>query len=107
MPGMLDTVLNLGLNDVTIKAMANQFGERFALDSYRRFLQMFGEVVCGMSHHSFEEKMNEIKARAGAKVDNDLSPADLVELVEAYKQVRACAPFRVDAFVVVNVDGRG
>jgi pyruvate,orthophosphate dikinase len=54
MPGMMDTVLNLGLNDITAAAMEKSFGERFAMDSYRRFLNMYGEVVMGIPHHCFE-----------------------------------------------------
>jgi pyruvate,orthophosphate dikinase len=87
MPGMLDTVLNLGLNDVTVKAMARDFGERFALDSYRRFLNMFGEVVLGVPHHDFHEEMEKLKARVGAKVDSDLNATHLAELVEIYKSI--------------------
>lgn len=87
MPGMLDTVLNLGLNDETVKSMSRDFGERFALDSYRRFLNMFGEVVVGIPHHDFEEEMNKLKERVGAKVDADLTADHLRELVVSYKKI--------------------
>ncbi len=66
MPGMMDTVLNLGLNDVTLKSLIELTGnERFALDSYRRFLQMFGDVVLGIPHHDFEHALEKIKIQYG------------------------------------------
>ena len=87
MPGMMDTVLNLGLNDETVKALAKDFGERFALDSYRRFLNMFGCVVFDIPHHSFEEVLFAEKAKHGVQDDKDLSVSQLKEIVERYKAV--------------------
>lgn len=88
MPGMMDTVLNLGLNNETIKAMIALTGnERFVLDSYRRFMQMFGDVVLGVEHHLFEHELEAIKHKKKVKLDTDLKTADLRELVEKYKAV--------------------
>src|SRR6201993_4633161 len=87
MPGMLDTVLNLGLNDVTVRALAAKSGDRrFALDSYRRFITMYSDVVLGIGHHHFEEILDEHKDRAGYTLDTDLSADDWVELVRLYKE---------------------
>ncbi|MSP92345.1 MAG: pyruvate, phosphate dikinase [Myxococcales bacterium] len=86
MPGMMDTVLNLGLNDATVLAHARDTGDaRFAWDCYRRFLQMFGSVVLGVAHHEFEHVLAGFKARLGVQADTDLAPADLQELVAAYQ----------------------
>jgi len=69
MPGMMDTVLNLGLNDAIVEGLARQAGnERFALDCYRRLLQMFGDVVLGINHDEFEHEIFELKKKAGVKV---------------------------------------
>ena len=88
MPGMMDTVLNLGLNNETIKAMIALTGnERFVLDSYRRFMQMFGDVVLGVDHDLFEHELEAIKHKKEAKLDTDLKTTDLRELVEKYKAV--------------------
>lgn len=88
MPGMMDTVLNLGLNDETLQSVINLTqNERFALDSYRRFLQMFGDVVLGIDHDHFEEALQGVKSRRGAKLDTDLDSAGLREVVEEYKKV--------------------
>eukprot|EP00798_Chlamydomonas_sp_ICE-L_P027999 gene27999-31095_t len=87
MPGMMDTVLNLGLNDVIVKGLAAARGDRFAYDCYRRLLQMFGDVVLGMPNEDFEECLTKMKKRVGAKYDIELSAENLVELVEEYKQV--------------------
>ena len=87
MPGMMDTVLNLGLNDQVVVGLAAKSGERFAYDSFRRFLDMFGDVVMGIPHAKFEEKLERMKERKGVKNDTDLSAADLKELVEQYKSV--------------------
>jgi pyruvate, orthophosphate dikinase len=84
---MMDTVLNLGLNDDTVHGLAENGKERFAYDSYRRFLNMFGDVVLGIPHHAFEEQMNSLKAQVGAKIDSDLSADDLKALVKLYKTV--------------------
>ncbi|XP_050218242.1 pyruvate, phosphate dikinase, chloroplastic [Mercurialis annua] len=87
MPGMMDTVLNLGLNDEVVAGLGAKSGERFAYDSYRRFLDMFGDVVMGISHSSFEEKLERMKDAKGVRLDTDLTAADLKELVEQYKKV--------------------
>ncbi|CAL9114958.1 unnamed protein product [Musa textilis] len=87
MPGMMDTVLNLGLNDEVVAGLALKSGERFAYDSYRRFLDMFGNVVMGIPHSLFEEKLEALKAVKGVKQDTDLTAADLKELVTRYKNV--------------------
>jgi len=86
MPGMMDTVLNLGLNDVTVKALAAKSGDRrFALDSYRRFITMYCDVVLGIEHHHFEEILDDHKHRNGYTLDTDLNADDLEELVAEYK----------------------
>lgn len=87
MPGMMDTVLNLGLNDDVVAGLAAKSGERFAYDSYRRFLDMFGNVVMGISHSSFEEKLEKLKQAKGVKLDTELTASDLKEVVEQYKNV--------------------
>jgi pyruvate,orthophosphate dikinase len=86
MPGMMDTVLNLGLNDITVEAVAKKSGDRrFAYDSYRRFITMYSNVVLGMEHHNFEDILEDHKARAGYTLDTELSAEDWVELVARYK----------------------
>ncbi|KAG5554878.1 hypothetical protein RHGRI_012443 [Rhododendron griersonianum] len=87
MPGMMDTVLNLGLNDEVVAGLTAKSGERFAYDSYRRFLDMYGDVVMGIPHSLFEEKLENLKHAKGAKLDTELSASDLKELVEQYKNV--------------------
>ncbi|RWR93667.1 pyruvate, phosphate dikinase 2 isoform X1 [Cinnamomum micranthum f. kanehirae] len=87
MPGMMDTVLNLGLNDEVVTGLAAKSGERFAYDSYRRFLDMFGDVVMGIPHSLFEEKLEGLKAAKGVTLDTDLTATDLKELVAQYKKV--------------------
>lgn len=87
MPGMMDTILNLGLNDEVVAGLALKSGERFAYDSYRRFLDMFGNVVLGISHSSFEEKLEMLKNAKGVDHDTDLSASDLKDLVEEYKKI--------------------
>ncbi|CAD5172361.1 unnamed protein product [Musa acuminata subsp. malaccensis] len=87
MPGMMDTVLNLGLNDEVVAGLAVKSGERFAYDSYRRFLDMFGNVVMGIPHSLFEERLEALKTAKGVKDDTDLTAADLKELVAQYKNV--------------------
>ncbi|KAL3812749.1 hypothetical protein ACJIZ3_014017 [Penstemon smallii] len=87
MPGMMDTVLNLGLNDEVVSGLAAKSGERFAYDSYRRFLDMFGDVVMSIPHSLFEEKLGKMKNAKGVKHDTDLLASDLKELVEEYKGV--------------------
>jgi pyruvate,orthophosphate dikinase len=87
MPGMMDTVLNLGLNDVTVEALAKQSGDRrFAYDSYRRFITMYSDVVLGVEHHHFEEILDDIKDRQGYTLDTDLDADDWVALVARYKE---------------------
>jgi pyruvate, orthophosphate dikinase len=87
MPGMMDTVLNLGLNDATVEALAQQSGDRrFAYDSYRRFITMYSNVVLGIEHHLFEEILEEYKEREGYSLDTDLTPDDWMALVKRYKQ---------------------
>ena len=85
MPGMMDTVLNLGLNDETVQGMAEAADERFAWDSYRRFIQMYGDVVLGIGHHVFEEELEILKEQRGAFLDTELSAEDWQELVGIYK----------------------
>jgi len=87
MPGMMDTVLNLGLNDVTVNALAAKSGDRrFALDSYRRFITMYSDVVLGIDHHHFEEILDDHKDRNGYTLDTDLNADDLEQLVTRYKE---------------------
>ena len=86
MPGMMDTVLNLGLNDKTVLALAKESGdERFAYDSYRRFVQMYGDVVLGVEHHNFEDILDEHKDRRGVTFDTDMTAEDWKAVVVAYK----------------------
>jgi pyruvate,orthophosphate dikinase len=101
MPGMMDTILNLGLNDEATEGLATRTGnERFARDSHRRLIQMYGEVVDGVSGHRFEDALAALKRARGAAQDTDLSAADLAELVETYKDIyrdEAGAAFPQDA----------
>ena len=88
MPGMMDTVLNLGLNEETLQGLVEQSGdERFAWDSYRRFIQMFGDVVMGVEHAKFEKVLDSVKISKKVKEDIDLTTADLKELVSKYKEL--------------------
>ena len=88
MPGMMDTVLNIGLNDASVRGLAAQSGnERFAFDSYRRLIQMFGKTVLGVDGEHFEEVLDAAKHAKNSTNDLDLDAADLRELVEAFKQV--------------------
>ncbi|KAL6910013.1 hypothetical protein ACP4OV_001271 [Aristida adscensionis] len=87
MPGMMDTVLNLGLNDEVAAGLAAKSGDRFAYDSFRRFLDMFGNVVMDIPHALFEEKLEAMKVAKGLKNDTDLTASDLKELVGQYKDV--------------------
>src|SRR5262245_46401339 len=87
MPGMMDTVLNLGLNDETVDALAKKSGDRrFAYDSYRRFITMYSDVVLGVGHEHFEELLDHHKERQGYSLDTDLSADDWAELVARYKK---------------------
>ncbi len=89
MPGMMDTILNLGLNDDVVAAMIagnpDPKFERFVYDSYRRFIQMFSDVVMEVGKKYFEELIDEMKAKRGVKFDVDLTAADLKELAEQFK----------------------
>lgn len=92
MPGMMDTVLNLGMNDVTVESLSRKSGNpRFAWDSYRRFIQMYGDVVMGMKpnskeeHDPFEEIIDELKQEKGVELDTDLTAEDLQEMVSRFK----------------------
>ncbi len=88
MPGMMDTVLNLGLNEQTIGPLIELTGnERFVWDSYRRFMQMFGDVVVGIKGEHFEEALDRVKAKHGAKLDTDLGIEELKEVADAYQKV--------------------
>ncbi|KAG2497890.1 hypothetical protein HYH03_004156 [Edaphochlamys debaryana] len=87
MPGMMDTVLNLGLNDTIVEGFAAARGERFAMDCYRRLLQMFGDVVLGIPHEEFESKLTGLKAARGVQYDVQLTADDLRQLVKEYKEV--------------------
>ena len=88
MPGMMDTVLNLGLNDETVEGLAALSGDRrFALDSYRRFITMYSNVVLGLSHDDFEEVLDDHKDRLGVTVDTDLTAQDWEKVVADYKAV--------------------
>lgn len=90
MPGMMDTVLNLGLNDVTVEALATLSGDRrFAFDSYRRFITMYSDVVLGLDHHHFEEILDHYKDAKGYTLDTDLDGDDWVEVVGQYKEAVA------------------
>ncbi len=85
MPGMMDTVLNLGLNDATVAGIAKaSSNERFAWDSYRRFIQMYSDVVLGVDHHHFEEILEQLKADKGVSADTDLDAGDLKRVVLSY-----------------------
>ncbi len=101
MPGMMDTVLNLGLNDATVEGLANLSGDRrFAFDSYRRFIQMYSNVVLGLDHHLFEEILDDHKDRLDVHVDTGLTAGDWERVVADYKRVVADAlgePFPQDA----------
>ena len=87
MPGMMDTVLNLGITDDTIPGLSKQFGRRFALDSYRRLLNMFGEVVLGIPYADFERELADMKKLVQVTSDSQLSAEDLDLLVIKYKDV--------------------
>jgi len=86
MPGMMDTILNLGINDAVAKSMAEITGNpRFVYDSYRRFIQMFSDVVMELSKHDFEKIIEEQKAKKGVSLDSELTTKDMMELSEAFK----------------------
>ena len=88
MPGMMDTILNLGLNDETVLALAEEADdERFAYDSYRRFIQMFSNVVLGVKMEKFEDRLNALKTKTGISVDHKLSAESLKELTKEFKDI--------------------
>lgn len=88
MPGMMDTVLNLGLNDTTLQGLIKKSGnERFAYDSYRRFIQMYSNVVLGVDHDHFEQLIDEKKKEKGYQLDTDLTAEDWKALVDAFKKL--------------------
>lgn len=88
MPGMMDTVLNLGLNDTTVEALAKDADdERFAYDSYRRFITMYSNVVLGVEHHAFEEALEHYKEEKGLNLDTELKADDWKHLIGAYKKI--------------------
>ena len=86
MPGMMDTVLNLGLNEETVKGLAAKAGERFAYDSYRRFIQMYGNVVLGLKHDTFEHILDDYKEREEYDLDTEMTAEDWKEIIVQYKQ---------------------
>ncbi|MGH6937443.1 pyruvate, phosphate dikinase, partial [Hypericibacter sp.] len=100
MPGMMDTVLNLGLNDKTVEGLARHSGDaRFAYDSYRRFIHMFGNVVLGIDHHHFEEILELEKEDRGLSLDTELTSEALQKIIVAYKakvQAQTGQPFPLD-----------
>ncbi len=99
MPGMMDTVLNLGLNDDTVAGLAELAGERFAFDSYRRFIQMYGDVVLGVPHDRFEHRLEAAKEAAGVENDVELTGSDLRTVVRDYLEIvreATRAPFPQD-----------
>ncbi|HIM46525.1 MAG TPA: pyruvate, phosphate dikinase, partial [Alphaproteobacteria bacterium] len=100
MPGMMDTVLNLGLNDATAAGLAERTGDaRFAYDSYRRFIQMYGDVVLGVGHHEFEDLLDRAKVERSISLDTDMTAEDWQSLIREYKDLvkaRLDAPFPED-----------
>ncbi|MFP4345986.1 MAG: pyruvate, phosphate dikinase [Anaerolineales bacterium] len=102
MPGMMDTVLNLGLNDETREALAERTGDEwFSYDAYRRFITMFSDIVMDFSREYFEEKLEELKQKEGVELDPDVSLEGLKELVQEYKQMyqdKFGEPFPTDPF---------
>jgi pyruvate,orthophosphate dikinase len=102
MPGMMDTVLNLGINDETVKGLVALIGdERFAYDAYRRFIQMFSKIVLGTDPRDFEHVLDQYKERAGVKTDAEIPAADLKKLVGDFKQIaerQSGEPFPTDVY---------
>ena len=103
MPGMMDTVLNLGLNDETVEGLATRSGDRrFAYDSYRRFIQMYSDVVLGADHHEFEDILENFKDEHDYALDTDLSADEWIEVIDRYKscvEEATGAPFPQDVHV--------
>src|SRR5262249_29064281 len=88
MPGMMNTILNLGLSDAAVEGLARKTGNpRFAYDAYRRLIDMFGSTAMGVEHHLFEHELSELKAQRGAKLDTEMTADDLKILVQRYKAV--------------------
>src|SRR3954466_14525883 len=88
MPGMMDTILNLGLSDAATEGLAGKTGnERFAYDSYRRLIQMYGEVVDGIDAHEFEQRLTDLKSAKGVRQDTDLDADDLKTLVDVFRSI--------------------
>src|SRR5690606_548925 len=88
MPGMMDTILNLGLNDTTVQGLIKRSNNpRFAYDSYRRFIQMYGNVVLGIDHDEFESRLEEAKKAKGVTLDTEMEADDWKRLVEVYKEI--------------------
>jgi pyruvate,orthophosphate dikinase len=102
MPGMMDTVLNLGINDETVQGLVALTGnERFAYDAYRRFIQMFSKIVLDTDPHDFEQVLDKYKERAGVKTDAEIPAADLKQLVVEFKQIaerQSGEPFPTDVY---------
>ncbi len=106
MPGMMDTILNLGLNDVSVQGLIQQTGnERFAWDSYRRFIQMFSKVVLDVEGDAFENAINKMKLTREVKNDTDLDAADMRTLVEQFKEIVA-THVSAEEFPMLAVGGR-
>jgi len=106
MPGMMDTVLNLGLNDVSVQGVIAQTGnDRFAWDSYRRFIQMFAKVVLNVEGDVFENAMTEIKQARGVRVDTDLTADDLKQIVATFKAIVA-SEVSAEEYPELAVDGK-
>jgi pyruvate,orthophosphate dikinase len=107
MPGMMDTILNLGLNDQTVESFAKMTGDkRFAYDSYRRFIQMFGNVVLGISKEKFESRLSAIKKARGYKFDTDMKAEDWSQVIQEYKKVvqqETGKPFPQDPHVQLDM----
>ncbi len=107
MPGMMDTILNLGLNENSLKGLIKQTqNERFAYDAYRRFIQLFGKIALNIGDEVFDEKMNAMKAAVGAKQDIDLSATDLKKLAEEFLEVvekQTGKPFPQDVYEQLEV----
>lgn len=107
MPGMMDTILNLGLNAQTLNGLIKQTGdERFGYDAYRRFIQLFGKVALGVADEHFDEHFEAVKKRAGASADVDLGPAELKEISELFLQVvkqQTGRPFPEDVYEQLEI----
>ena len=88
MPGMMDTILNLGLNETSLEALIRQTGnERFAYDAYRRFIQLFGKIALGVADEHFDERMAAVKRKYGARLDLDLDAGHLKELAGEFLEI--------------------